>query len=67
MYIGYSEEQEALRRELRAYYDRLLTPEIREQLHHGHGVGPTMRAVVRRNEGTAGLIVKLITQEGLIE
>ena len=26
MYIGYSEEQEQLRRELRAYYDKLLTP-----------------------------------------
>jgi alkylation response protein AidB-like acyl-CoA dehydrogenase len=48
MYIGYSEEQEALRRDLRAYYATLLTPEIREALHHGHGVGPTMRAVVQR-------------------
>jgi alkylation response protein AidB-like acyl-CoA dehydrogenase len=48
MYIAYTEEQEKLRRELRAYYDELLTPEIREQLHHGHGVGPTMRAVVKR-------------------
>jgi 3-oxocholest-4-en-26-oyl-CoA dehydrogenase alpha subunit len=48
MYIGYSEEQEALRRDLRAYYEKLLTPEIREQLHHGHGVGPTMRQVVKR-------------------
>ena len=48
MYIAYTEEQETLRRELRAYYDRLLTPEIREELHHGHGVGPTMRAVVKR-------------------
>jgi alkylation response protein AidB-like acyl-CoA dehydrogenase len=48
MYIGYSEEQEALRRDLRAYYEQLLTPEIREQLHHGHGVGPTMRQVVKR-------------------
>jgi 3-oxocholest-4-en-26-oyl-CoA dehydrogenase alpha subunit len=48
MYIAYSEEQETLRRDLRAYYDELLTPEIREALHHGHGVGPTMRAVVKR-------------------
>jgi alkylation response protein AidB-like acyl-CoA dehydrogenase len=48
MYIAYSEEQESLRRELRAVYEELLTPEIREQLHHGHGVGPTMRAVVKR-------------------
>ncbi len=48
MYIAYSEEQEMLRRDLRAYYDELLTPQIREELHHGHGVGPTMRTVVKR-------------------
>jgi alkylation response protein AidB-like acyl-CoA dehydrogenase len=48
MYIAYSEEQEKLRRDLRAYYDVLLTPEIREGLHQGHGVGPTMRQVVKR-------------------
>ncbi len=48
MYIGYTEEQEALRRELRAYYDKLLTPEIREGLHAGKGVGPVMRSVVRQ-------------------
>jgi hypothetical protein len=28
MYIGYTAEQEALRRELRGYYERLLTPEV---------------------------------------
>jgi alkylation response protein AidB-like acyl-CoA dehydrogenase len=48
MYLAYTEEQEKLRRDLRAYYDELLTPQIREELHHGHGVGPTMRAVVKR-------------------
>ena len=48
MYIAYTQEQEALRRELRAYYDKLLTPEIREELHQGKGVGETLRAVVRR-------------------
>ncbi len=48
MYIAYTEEQEKLRRDLRAYYDELLTPEIREELHQGHGVGPTMRKIVKR-------------------
>jgi alkylation response protein AidB-like acyl-CoA dehydrogenase len=48
MFIAYSEEQEKLRRDLRAYYDVLLTPEIREGLHQGHGVGPVMRQVVKR-------------------
>ena len=48
MYIGYTEEQEALRQELRAYYDELLTPEIREGLAQGHGTGPVMRSVVKQ-------------------
>ena len=48
MYIGYSEEQEQLRRELRAYYDKLLTPEVEEGLARGHGIGPVNREVVRQ-------------------
>ena len=48
MYIAYTTEQEALRSELRAYYEELLTPEVREELHRGHGTGAAMRAVVRR-------------------
>jgi alkylation response protein AidB-like acyl-CoA dehydrogenase len=48
MYIAYTEEQEALRRELRAYYEKLLTPEVRDALHVGHGTGEAMRAVVRQ-------------------
>ena len=32
MYIGYDEKQEALRKELRDYYNELLTPEIRDAL-----------------------------------
>ncbi|MFI5041084.1 MAG: acyl-CoA dehydrogenase family protein [Acidimicrobiales bacterium] len=48
MYIGYTEQQEGLRRELRAYYDELLTPETVQALSEGHGVGPAMRKVVRQ-------------------
>ncbi|HWP64698.1 MAG TPA: acyl-CoA dehydrogenase family protein [Candidatus Limnocylindria bacterium] len=48
MYIGYTPEQEALRRELRAYYAKLLTPEVREAVHQGRGVGEATRAVVRQ-------------------
>src|SRR5436309_291560 len=48
MYIGYTEEQEALRQELRAYYAELLTPEVEEELGRSGGVGPTMRRIVRR-------------------
>ena len=57
MYIGYNDEQEALRSELRAYYKKLLTPEIREALHVGHGTGECMRAVVRQmgDDGWLGI------------
>src|SRR2546430_17144594 len=48
MYIGYSEEQEQLRRDLRGYYDKLLTPEVEEGLARGHGIGPVNREVVRQ-------------------
>ena len=39
MYVGLSKEQEALRDELRAYYDKLLTPAVEEDLRQGEGVG----------------------------
>ncbi|MAE95443.1 MAG: acyl-CoA dehydrogenase [Deltaproteobacteria bacterium] len=48
MYIGYDSEQEALRSELRAYYEKLLTPEIREALHLEKGCGPVHRQVIRQ-------------------
>ena len=48
MYIAYTEEQEALRRELREYYQGLLTPEVREALHREAGVGPVHRQIVRQ-------------------
>jgi len=53
MYIGYDEQQDALKAELRAYYEKLLTPEIREGLSEGHGIGPVQRQVVRQM-GTDG-------------
>jgi len=57
VYIGYNEDQEALRRELRAYYDKLLTPDVRESLRHAGGVGPEMRAVWKQmcQDGWAGI------------
>jgi hypothetical protein len=45
MFIGLSPEQEALRRELRAYYAKLLTPEVREMLVREHGVGPGTKQI----------------------
>ncbi len=48
MYLGYTEEQEALRQELRSYYAKLLTPEVEQQLSESRGVGEAMRRVVRQ-------------------
>jgi 3-oxocholest-4-en-26-oyl-CoA dehydrogenase alpha subunit len=53
MYIGYDEQQDALKAELRSYYEKLLTPEIRAGLSEGHGIGPVQRQVVRQM-GTDG-------------
>jgi alkylation response protein AidB-like acyl-CoA dehydrogenase len=45
MEIGYTPEHEALRAELREYYEQLLTPEVRAELAAGHGIGPAHRRV----------------------
>src|SRR3954463_1413181 len=48
MYIGYGPEHQELRRELRAYYDQLLTPEVVADLAVSEGIGPISRAVVKQ-------------------
>ncbi len=40
MHIDYTPEQRALERELRAYFARLMTPELLEELAHSEGGGP---------------------------
>ena len=39
MYIGYDESQETLRNELRAYYAKLLTPDVRAALREDGAAG----------------------------
>ena len=48
MEIGYSEELESLRKELRDYYQRLITPEMHGQLGQGRAVGPLVRQLARQ-------------------
>nr|HMR97017.1 acyl-CoA dehydrogenase family protein [Microthrixaceae bacterium] len=48
MHIAYTEDQQRLRDELRAYYDDLLTDEVKELLHQEAGVGPTHRRIVKQ-------------------
>ena len=47
MHVDYTPEQNALRRELRAYFARLVTPEVRERIRALEG-GETHRALIRQ-------------------
>ncbi len=57
MYVGFSEAHEKLRDELRGYYERLLTPEVRSELRHSEGVGSAARRVWKQMaaDGWAGI------------
>jgi alkylation response protein AidB-like acyl-CoA dehydrogenase len=57
MYVGLSKEHEALRDELRAYYDELLTPEVEEDLRKGEGVGQVSKDTWKKMaaDGYAGV------------
>jgi alkylation response protein AidB-like acyl-CoA dehydrogenase len=48
MKLALSPQHEALRQELRRYYQKLLTPEDLEDIRRNEGVGPTARRVVRQ-------------------
>ena len=48
MHLAYTPEQEQLRSELIAYYDKLLTDDVREALAVEHGCGPVNRAMVKQ-------------------
>jgi alkylation response protein AidB-like acyl-CoA dehydrogenase len=64
MEIGYTEEQEALRDQLRDYYANLLTPEVEEQLADSHGIGPNMRRVVKQMAADGWLGIGWPTEYG---
>jgi 3-oxocholest-4-en-26-oyl-CoA dehydrogenase alpha subunit len=57
MQIGYTPEQEALRAELRSYYDRLLDADTVDELAHSHGIGAAPRRVWKQMcaDGWAGI------------
>jgi len=48
MKLAYSPAHETLRQELRAYYGRLLTPELRDEIGRSEGVGPVVRKIVEQ-------------------
>src|SRR5579872_6408061 len=57
MEIGYTEEQQDLRRELRDYYSNLLTPEVEEELAQSHGIGEAPRRITKQmaSDGWLGI------------
>ena len=64
MYLGYDEEQEALRAEIRAYYADLLTPEVKAGLAAENGCGPVHRRVVGQMGRDGWLTVGWPTEYG---
>ena len=51
MHLAYTDEQEKLRHELREYFARIMTPEVRWELRHGYSVPEATdayRRIVRR-------------------
>jgi 3-oxocholest-4-en-26-oyl-CoA dehydrogenase alpha subunit len=62
--IAYTDEQLALRDELRGYYATLLTDELREQLHEEMGCGPVTRQVVKQMAADGWLGIGWPTEYG---
>jgi 3-oxocholest-4-en-26-oyl-CoA dehydrogenase alpha subunit len=48
MYLELTDDQQALRNEVRTYFEELLTPEVRAGLAGGGGIGAPMRKVVKQ-------------------
>ena len=48
MFLDYTDEQLALRKELREYFDRLLTPAVRAEMGHPGEGNPLFRTMVRQ-------------------
>jgi alkylation response protein AidB-like acyl-CoA dehydrogenase len=48
MQLEYTQEQRALRDELRSYFTRLMTPELVEELAHSEGGGPQYRRALQQ-------------------
>ncbi len=54
MHVDYTPQQKALRAEIRAYFSKLVTPELRSGLEGMEG-GPHYREVIRRMGGDGWL------------
>jgi 3-oxocholest-4-en-26-oyl-CoA dehydrogenase alpha subunit len=64
MQIAYTDEQEALRRELRAYFADLMTPEVTDEVMRGETGGPHCLEAVRKMGRDGWLGVGWPTEHG---
>jgi 3-oxocholest-4-en-26-oyl-CoA dehydrogenase alpha subunit len=64
MEIGYTQEQQDLRQELRDYYTNLLTPEVEEELSDSHGIGAAPRRITKQMATDGWLGIGWPTQWG---
>lgn len=57
MYVGYSKEHEQLRDDLRAYYQRLVPPELEMEIRDSEGVGEMSRRLTKQmaSDGWLGI------------
>src|SRR3712207_5828540 len=57
MYLAYTEQQQALRDELRAYFADFMTPALEEELANSEGGGPLAKQAIKRmaDDGWLGL------------
>ena len=64
MYLAYTEEQQALRDQLRSYFADLMTPELEEELAYSEGGGPLAKQTVKRMADDGWLGIGWPTQYG---
>ena len=64
MYLAYTEDQQALRDELRVYFADLMTPELEAELATTEGGGPLAKATVRKMAADGWLGIGWPTEYG---
>ncbi|MEI8000823.1 MAG: acyl-CoA dehydrogenase family protein, partial [Actinomycetes bacterium] len=64
MFLDYTDEQKALSKELREYFARLLTPEVRQRLGNSGEGSPEFREIVRQMGADGWLGVGWPTEYG---
>ena len=64
MHQALTPEQEALRAELRAYFEGVVTPEVAEEMSRGEMGGPACLEAVRQMGRDNWLAISFVSREG---